>query len=1068
MDKEVFTEPKTEPATRGSPVRARRQQETQASPTDKQTSKGKSSPIKTLNTQFTTGVTGTPKRNDNYVILYRDKSLQQLPTTTTNTLIENVFLISAGAAVGEELPEHCVYVPETAKKAEKQPLLSNNNLEEAVFERLMLDNPSSVTVMSVTNRSKWKTSIGGPCDEKNVLKYLFQCFIRWKRCKEDNQYATLTEEMTKCEDAIFENTRTCLRQPELFIGHVMHIEFIDLCVDNKELLLDKNSIIYEFLLKLYATLETDQGCLMDCFSPVLKHIRQHFQTELKLMNSSEVSQYMLVLKVFTLKPSVAQMFMDFNSPTDWDVAICYEATLIGSILNMNPCPRTNKGPYEFFNSPLDISGQEINTTLVFIWQRLRDICSDLNSVLMAIVRLSEDLRHMVLTWFGKCLQANRAKPDLWSAHEVEVFNSEYCSDGFCLNLCHVLLHMCQPFCEAKSHRLLKVKPSYCRAAPKSDDERKTMWVHARGLDKEPTFVPYSEDKELPKEETYSFIAECFFLTHQALHIGYNIIFKMLKLNSGIARMRKLYEAIKNVYPKRVIELVKQQLNREICWYLNIKAAITEYHLTKMCLNFHIATASWLVQVATCDNVTEFKPVTLPLDNNVPKSLSYLPHYILTNLTQFVTPLDIFQSLELLTSNVESLEHYITVILVFMGRADRLVSSDVRAQLAEALEIIVPSIKDDGTWTESASGNPEKLFREHPLIEHLGETLLSVFVSIEMTGQNVDDEKKFNYRKSMHKILQYIWKIPLHKNAIKQLSENAMSTIDNPEPPLFLRFINLLINDAIFLLDEALDHMKRIRTEELERDSGKWTKLTAEQFRDKETGLRQLGMMGHYRNIMANHTIYTLEILTREIRGIFCHPVMVDRIAGMLNYFMEHLVGPKQRDYKVKDRKEYEFKPEQIVSDIAHIYVYLGRDENFCKAVLGESRSFSHNLLPQAVSVLSKIGVSQDFIAKFEDLSVKLKSLEVDQKREEEMVTDAPEEYLDPIMGTLMLDPVRLPTSSTNIDRAILARHLLSDQRDPFTNLPLSMEMVTPNTELREKIEEWKRSKLQGEKSSSDS
>jgi ubiquitin conjugation factor E4 A len=84
------------------------------------------------------------------------------------------------------------------------------------------------------------------------------------------------------------------------------------------------------------------------------------------------------------------------------------------------------------------------------------------------------------------------------------------------------------------------------------------------------------------------------------------------------------------------------------------------------------------------------------------------------------------------------------------------------------------------------------------------------------------------------------------------------------------------------------------------------------------------------------------------------------------------VGPKQRDYKVKDRKEYEFKPEQIVSDIAHIYVYLGRDENFCKAVLGESRSFSHNLLPQAVSVLSKIGVSQDFIAKFEDLSVKLK------------------------------------------------------------------------------------------------
>jgi len=41
--------------------------------------------------------------------------------------------------------------------------------------------------------------------------------------------------------------------------------------------------------------------------------------------------------------------------------------------------------------------------------------------------------------------------------------------------------------------------------------------------------------------------------------------------------------------------------------------------------------------------------------------------------------------------------------------------------------------------------------------------------------------------------------------------------------------------------------------------------------------------------MANYTIYTLEIVTREIRDIFCHHVMVDRIAGMLNYFLEHLV-----------------------------------------------------------------------------------------------------------------------------------------------------------------------------------
>ncbi len=36
-----------------------------------------------------------------------------------------------------------------------------------------------------------------------------------------------------------------------------------------------------------------------------------------------------------------------------------------------------------------------------------------------------------------------------------------------------------------------------------------------------------------------------------------------------------------------------------------------------------------------------------------------------------------------------------------------------------------------------------------------------------------------------------------------MSEYAEVHIEDTDAPLFLRFINLLINDAIFLLDEAL-------------------------------------------------------------------------------------------------------------------------------------------------------------------------------------------------------------------------------------------------------------------------
>lgn len=50
--------------------------------------------------------------------------------------------------------------------------------------------------------------------------------------------------------------------------------------------------------------------------------------------------------------------------------------------------------------------------------------------------------------------------------------------------------------------------------------------------------------------------------------------------------------------------------------------------------------------------------------------------------------------------------------------------------------------------------------------------------------------------------------------------------------------------------------------------------------------------------------------------------------------------------------------------------------------------------------------------------------------------DIPDEFLDPLMYTLMEDPVLLPTSNTIIDRSTIIQHLLSDQHDPFNRSPL--------------------------------
>lgn len=57
---------------------------------------------------------------------------------------------------------------------------------------------------------------------------------------------------------------------------------------------------------------------------------------------------------------------------------------------------------------------------------------------------------------------------------------------------------------------------------------------------------------------------------------------------------------------------------------------------------------------------------------------------------------------------------------------------------------------------------------------------------------------------------------------------------------------------------------------------------------------------------------------------------------------------------------------------------------------------------------------------------------------------------DPLMYTIMRDPVILPTSRTVIDRSTIKSHLLSDAKDPFNRVPLTIEEVISSECCRKK------------------
>lgn len=96
---------------------------------------------------------------------------------------------------------------------------------------------------------------------------------------------------------------------------------------------------------------------------------------------------------------------------------------------------------------------------------------------------------------------------------------------------------------------------------------------------------------------------------------------------------------------------------------------------------------------------------------------------------------------------------------------------------------------------------------------------------------------------------------------------------------------------------------------------------------------------------------------------------------------------------------------------------------------------------------------QDVLRRCQDV-VKL------QASMDELLADISDDFLDPLLNTIMTDPVRLPSGNI-VDRAVIERHLLSANRvDPFTREPLTLAMLTPCDGLRKQIQLYLCSKLQ--------
>lgn len=342
-----------------------------------------------------------------------------------------------------------------------------------------------------------------------------------------------------------------------------------------------------------------------------------------------------------------------------------------------------------------------------------------------------------------------------------------------------------------------------------------------------------------------------------------------------------------------------------------------------------------------------------------------------------------------------------------------------------------------------------LFEDHNLLrEQLPRVLFHFYVEIEVTGSHTQFYDKFEYRHYCAVILEHMWSLP-------RCQQNMIEASKGEE---FTRFVNMLLNDTIYSVDEALGNLEEIR--QLEAEEATWSSLPAEQQASKRKRLEQIGGSCRYHIQQSNQLLDMMSYLSTKIRDPFLEDGMQDRVAAMLDGMVDRMAGPKCKDLKVRDPWKYKFDPKQMLGKLVRIFLHFASEDRFISAVAAEDRFFSSNLFRRVIRILRRETIiSPVEIDDFEAFLGKVETSATSSADDDELLKDAPEEFFDPIQYSIMKDPVRLPTSGNIVDRSTIKRHLLSDHTDPFNRMALTEDMLEPVPELLARIDEYRQEML---------
>ncbi|XP_043469327.1 ubiquitin conjugation factor E4 B [Leptopilina heterotoma] len=691
---------------------------------------------------------------------------------------------------------------------------------------------------------------------------------------------------------------------------------------------------------------------------------------------------------------------------------------------------------EKFFSGNPSTDKSMNSTLQ---QELESIRTSLHKILHAVLANS-NCRETTLAYLAALLKHNEKRTQI----QAEEF--ALAGDGFMLNLLSVLQMLSV---KIKLDTIDSMYPFHPNSLVDVTNETRLK------LSSQEVEDWLKETGKTHKWTEAKFPTQCWFLTLHCHHIALlpalqkyqrklralRDLQKMLdELQASEAQWKDTPFAVRN---KEFIKRWKQQLKRLGKSKSCADAGLIDPVLLSRALHFYASVASILLGLLTQTDPNSALP-ELPLPQEVPNVFTALPEWYVEDIAEFLLFTLQFSPAVVVNNMDNSL---ITWLLVMVCTPHCIRNPYLIAKVIEVLFVINPSVQ---ARTEAL----HEQIMSHPISRtHLASYLMKFYTDVETTGSSSEFYDKFSIRYHISLILKSMWDSPIHRVAIVNESNNGKQ---------FVKFINMLMNDTTFLLDESLESLKRIHeVQELMSDEAGWSAFTQEQQQTRTRQLTADERQARSYLTLAKETVAMFHYLTVDIREPFLRPELVARLSAMLNFNLQQLCGPKCKNLKVRNPQKYGWEPRNLLSQLVDIYLHLDCD-NFAAALASDERSFCKELFADAANRLQKSAIKTTTeIEQFRGLAERAAIIAKDNRARDVDYGDAPEEFRDPLMDTLMEDPVKLP-SGIVMDKAVIIRHLLNSATDPFSRQPLSEDMLTPVRDLKERIAAWKQQKQKSE------